>query len=33
MRVWGDPAEIQRNVIQAQNDREVIRTADGGKIF
>ena len=33
MRVWGDPAEIQRKVIQSQNDREVIRTADGGKIF
>jgi choline-sulfatase len=33
MSEWGDPEEIQRQVMQSQADRAVIRAADGGKIF
>ena len=33
MQEWGDPAEINRQVMQSQADRGIIRTADGGKIF
>jgi choline-sulfatase len=33
MREWGEPAEINRQVMQSQADRGVIRAADGGKIF
>ena len=33
MQEWGDPAEINRQVMQSQADRGVIRAADGGKIF
>ena len=33
LEIWGDPAEIQERVMRSQEERLIIRSVDGGKLF